>query len=153
MTFRKAAMTRRDFQNRVEGFLIGAMGWHCMAEVAGANGFPDHIHRWRGEVERILCIDLSFFITSVRTKTAFDRRRAMNEVIAEYDSAKTFQASLLTARKNLAARYLKRPCADLKLPDAQPCRNAFWRMVSGTVELALEGMTAQKPGGSPRVKP
>ena len=42
MTFRKTSMTRRDFQNRVEGFLIGAMGWQCMAEVATANGYPDH---------------------------------------------------------------------------------------------------------------
>jgi hypothetical protein len=50
MTFRKTAMTRKNFQNRVEGFLIGAMGWHCMAEVAAANGYPDHIQKWRGEV-------------------------------------------------------------------------------------------------------
>jgi hypothetical protein len=109
-----------------------------MAEVAAANGYPDHIHRWRGGVERILFIDLSFFISSVTTKTKFDRRRAINELIAEYNSAKAFQASLLIARKNLAARYIKRPHADLKLPDAEPCRNAFWRMVSGTVEFTLE---------------
>jgi hypothetical protein len=114
------------------------MGWHCMAEVAAANGYPDHIHRWRGEVERIIFIDLSLFISNVTTKTTFDRRRAINEVIAEYDSPKTFQASLLMARKNLAARYLKRPRADLKQPDVELSRNAFWRMVSGTVEFVLE---------------
>lgn len=131
-------MTRKDFQNRVEGFLISAMGWHCMAEVAAANGYPDHIQYWRGEVERIIFVDLSFFISSVTTKTGFDRRRAINEIIAEYDSAKTFQASLLIARKNLAARYLERPYADLKLPDVEPSRNAFWLMVSEAVELALE---------------
>ena len=138
MTFRKTSMTRKNFQNRVEGFLISAMGWHCMAEVAAANGYPDHIQHWRGEVERIIFIDLSFFIISVTTKTAFDKRQAMNELIAEYDSAKTFQASLLMARKNLAARYLKRPRADLKLPDVEQCRTAFWQMVSGTVEFTLE---------------
>ena len=138
MTFRKTSMTRKNFQNRVEGFLISAMGWHCMAEVAAANGYPDHIQHWRGEVERIIFIDLSFFIISVTTKTAFDKRQAMNELIAEYDSAKTFQASLLMARKNLSARYLKRPRAGLKLPDVEQSRNAFWRMVSGTVEFALE---------------
>jgi hypothetical protein len=42
------------------------------------------------------------------------------------------------ARKNLASRYLKRPRADLKLPDVERCRNAFWQMVSGTVEFTLE---------------
>ena len=112
MTFRKNSMTWKNFQNSVEGFLISAMGWQCLAEVAAANGYPDHIHRWRNDVERILFIDLSFFISSVKTKTVFDRRRAINELITEYDSAKTFQALLLMARKNLAARYLKRPRAD-----------------------------------------
>jgi hypothetical protein len=138
MRFRKKSMTRKNFQNRVEGFLIGAMGWHCMAEVAAANGYPDHIQHWRGEVERIIFIDLSFFIISATTKPKFDRRRAINELIAEYDSSKTFQASLLVARKNLAARYLKCPRAGLKLPDVELCRNAFWQMVSGTVEFTLE---------------
>ena len=114
------------------------MGWQCMAEVATANDYPDHIQHWRGEVERIIFIDLSFFIISVTTKTAFDKRRAINELIAECDSAKTFQASLLMARKNLAARYLKRPRGDLKLPDVEQCRTAFWQMVSGTVEFTLE---------------
>lgn len=138
MTFRRTAITRKNFQNRVESFLISAMGWHCMAEVAAANGYPDHVHLWQGEVERIIFIDLSFFMSSVTTKTGFDRRRAVGEIIAEYDSPKTFQASLLIARKNLAARYLKRPRAGLKLPDVEPCRNAFCRMVSGTVEFTLE---------------
>src|SRR6266853_5159063 len=118
MTFRKNSMTRKNFKNRVEGFLIGAMGWHCMAEVAAANGYPDHIQHWRGEVERKIFMYLTFFISSVTTKTAFDKRRAMNEIVAEYYSAKTLQASLLMATKNLAARYLKRLRADLKLPDA-----------------------------------
>jgi hypothetical protein len=112
MMFRKTSMTRKNFQNGVEGFLISAMGWHCMAEIAAANSYPDHIHRWRDEVERILFIDLSFFISSVTTKTAFDRRRAINEIVAEYSSAETFHASLFIASKNLAARYLKRPRAD-----------------------------------------
>ena len=138
MAFKKTSMTRKTFKNRVEDFLISAMGWQCMAEVATANGYPDHIQHWRGEVERIIFIDLSFFIISVTTKTAFDKGRAINELIAEYDSAKTFQASLLMVRKNLAARYLKRPRADLKLSDVEPCRNAFWLMVSGTVEFTLE---------------
>ena len=75
MTFRKNSMTRKNFQNRVEGFLVSAMGWQCMAEVAAANGYTDHIHRWRGEVERIIFIDLSFFISCVTTKTAFDKRQ------------------------------------------------------------------------------
>jgi hypothetical protein len=109
-----------------------------MAEVAAANGYPDHIQQWQGEVERIIFIDLSFFISSVKTKTAFDRRRAINEIIAEYNSVKTFQASLLMARKNLAARYLKCPRAELKLPDVEPSKDAFRRVVSGTVELTSE---------------
>jgi hypothetical protein len=138
MAFRKTSMTRKDFKNRVEYFLIGAMGWHCMAEVAAANGYPDHIQRWRREVERIIFIDLSFFIISATTKSSFDKRRAINEIIAECDSLKTFQASLLMATKNLAVRYLKRPRANLKLPDVESSRNAFWRMVSETVEFTLE---------------
>ena len=131
-------MTRKNFQNRVEGFLISAMGWYCMAEVAAANGYRDQIQHWRGEVERIIFIDLSFFISTVTTKTAFDKRRAISELLAEYNSPKAFQASLLMARKSLAARYLKRPRAGLKLPDVEPCRNVFWRMVSGAVEFTLE---------------
>jgi hypothetical protein len=132
------SMTRKNFQNRIESFLVGAMGWHCMAEVAAANGYSDHIQRWRDEVEGILFMDLSFFIGSVTPKTMFDRRRAINELIARYNSANTLQSALLMARKNLAARYLKRPRAGLKLPDVEPCRDAFWRMVSGTVEFTLE---------------
>ena len=138
MAFRKTSTTRKDFKSRVEYFLIGAMGWHCMAEVAAANGYPDHIQHWRGKVVRIIFIDLSFFIISATTKSSFDKRRAINEIIAEYDSAKTFQALLLIAGNNLAARYLKRPRADLKLPDVESSRNAFWLMVCGTVEFALE---------------
>jgi hypothetical protein len=56
MAYRKTALTRRDFQNSVEGFLIGAMGWHCMAEVAAAIGYPDHILHWRGDRR----LDLAF---------------------------------------------------------------------------------------------
>ena len=138
MAFRKTALTRKDFQNRVESFLISAMGWYCYAEVATANGYPDHIHRGRGEVERIIFVDLSFVISSVTTQTSFDRRRALNELIAEYSSAKSFQASVLIARKSLAARYLKRSFADLKPPNAEPSGDAFWRMVSEALELALE---------------
>jgi hypothetical protein len=138
MTFRKTSMTRKDFKNRVEGFLIGAMGWHCMAEVAAVNGYLDHIQQWRGEVERIIFIDLTFFIISATTKSSFDKRRAINEIIAEYNSPKAFQASLLMAAKNLAAQYLKRLRADLELPDVESSRNAFWRMVSETVEFNLE---------------
>jgi hypothetical protein len=138
MAFRKTSMTRKDFMNRVEYFLISAMGWHCMAEVAAANGYLDYIQEWRDEVERIIFIDLSFFIISATTKSSFDKRQVINEIIAEYNSAKTFQASLLMATKNVAARYLKRPRADLKLPDVESSRNAFWRMVSETVEFTLE---------------
>jgi hypothetical protein len=138
MAFRKTSMTRKDFQNRVEGFLIGAMGWHCTAEVAAANDYPDHIRCWQGEVERIIFIDLSLFISSATTKTGFDKRRAINELVAEYNSPKAFQTSLLMATKNLAARYLNRPRADLKPADVESNRNAFWRMVSGAVEFALE---------------
>ena len=68
MTFRKTSMTRKNFQDCIEEFLISAMGWHCMAEIAAANSYPDYIHRWRDEVERILFIDLSFFISSATTK-------------------------------------------------------------------------------------
>src|SRR6267143_884803 len=81
MTFRKNSMTRKNFQKRVEDFLISAMGWQCMAEVAAGNGYPDHIHRWRNDVERILFIDLSFFISSVKTKNVFGRRRAIKELV------------------------------------------------------------------------
>jgi hypothetical protein len=137
MAFRKTAMTRKNFQNCVEGFLIRAMGWHCMAAVSAANGYPDHIQHWRGEVERIIFIDLSFFIIGTTTTSSVDKRQAVNEVVAEYDSPKAFEAVLLIATKNLAARYLKRPRADLKLPDVEQCRNAFWRMVSETLELTL----------------
>jgi len=52
-------MTRKDFKNSVEGFLIGPMVWYCMAEVAAANDYPDHIQRWRGEVERIISVYIS----------------------------------------------------------------------------------------------
>jgi hypothetical protein len=138
MAYRKTPMTRKSFKNRVEGFLFGAMGWHCMAEVAAANGYPDHMQHWQAEVERILFIDLTFFIISATTETSFDRRRAINELIAECNSAKTFQVLLLIARKNLAVRYIKRPRPDLKLPDAGTSRNAFWRMVSGAVEFTFE---------------
>ena len=37
MTFKKTSMTRKNFQSRVESFLISVMGWHCMAEVAAAS--------------------------------------------------------------------------------------------------------------------
>jgi hypothetical protein len=45
---------------------------------------------------------------------------------------------LLFARKALAVRYLRQPQADLKLPDAETSRNAFWLTVSEAVSLALE---------------
>ena len=138
MTFRRTALTRKDFQNRVENFLTGAMGWHCMAEVAAANGYPDRTDRWRDGVERILFIDLSFFISSVTTKTSFDRRRAVKELIAEHNSAKRFQTALLLARRTLSTRYLKRPHAALNLPDMEMNRNAVWLLVSEAVSLALE---------------
>jgi hypothetical protein len=136
MTFRKTAMTRKDFQNRVESFLIGAMGEYCKAQVANANAYSSYFQRWQNEVDRLLFVELSFFIGC--TKTSFDKRKLITKVIARYDSADDFRASLLTAKKLVATRYLKQPYADLMLPEVEPSRNAFWLMVSEAVELALE---------------
>ena len=77
-------------------------------------------------------------VSTGTTKTKIDRRRAVDELIAEYNRPKGFQSSLFIARKTLAARYLKRPHADVKLPDAEPIRSAFWLMVSEAVTLPLE---------------
>src|ERR1700684_4126609 len=109
--FRKTAMTRKNFQNRVEGFLISAMGWHCMAEVAAANGYPDHIQHWRGEVERIIFIDLSFFITNVTIKPKFDRRRAINEILQTTTHLILFKLAIDGQEKSSSA-----------VPEAPPCQ-------------------------------
>jgi len=42
MAFRKSVISRRDFQNRVEEYIIGATGWYCYPEVATENGYSDH---------------------------------------------------------------------------------------------------------------
>jgi hypothetical protein len=117
---------------------VGALGEYCKAEVAEVNNYPDYIQHWRNEVERILFMELAFFIQRVKTKTAFDRRTAIDEVVAEYDSTEDFEGSLLAAKRALATRYLKQPHANLKLPDAETSRNGFWLMVSEAVNLALE---------------
>ena len=109
-----------------------------MAEVAAANGYQDHTQRWRGEVERILFIDLTFYIFSVTTKPAFARRQAIRAIIAEHKSRKSFHAWLSLGREVLAVRYLKCPPGELKLPDVESSRNAFWLMVSQAVNSALE---------------
>jgi hypothetical protein len=136
MTFRKTAMTQKDFQNRVESFLIGAMGEYCKAQVANANAHSSLFQRWQNEVDRLLFVELTFFIGC--TKTPFNKRKVIAKAIAKYDSVDDFRSALRTARKLVGMRYLKQPYADLKLPDVETSRNAFWLMVSEAVELALE---------------
>lgn len=131
-------MTRKDFQTRAEDCLIGAMGCYSMAEVAAANGYLDYIQQWRDEVERILLIDLNFFLSSAATNPELDRRRAIDDLIAEYYSPKAFRTSLLIAKRTLAARYLKRPYAEQTLPSVESSTTAFWLMVAEAVNLALE---------------
>ena len=108
-----------------------------MAEVATANGYLDYVQHWRNEVDRILFVELVFFIQR-ETKAPFEKRKAIAEVIAEYNTGEGFRKMLLFARKALAVRYLRQPQADLKLPDAETSRNAFWLTVSEAVSLALE---------------
>src|SRR5438105_11137712 len=104
-------MTRQYFQNGIERFLISGIGSFCMAEIADANGYPDHTQHWRSEVDRIVFIDFVFFIISSVT-TRFDRRAALAKVVANYDSAENFRRSLFGAKRLLAIRYLKNPNAD-----------------------------------------
>jgi hypothetical protein len=108
-----------------------------MAEVATANDYPDHAQDGRGAIDRIVFIDLVFFIINSEA-TRFDKRAALAKTMADYDSAQDFRRLLLGARKLLAAPYLTNPNADLKLPDVETSRKAFWQMVSEAVELALQ---------------
>ena len=126
----------QGFENRVESFLIGAMGEYCKAQVASENAHTSLFQRWQNEVDRLLFVELSLFIGI--TKASFDKRKVIIQVIARYDSADHFRASLLTARKLVGMRYLKQPYADLKLPDAETSRNAFWLMVAEAVDFTLE---------------
>ena len=136
MTFRKTAMTQKDFQNRVESFLIGAMGEYCKAQVANANEHTSLFQRWQNEVDRLLFVELTFFVGAAIT--SFDKRKVITRVVERYNSAEDFQAALLAARKLVGVRYLKQPYADLKLPALETSRTAFWLMVSEAVGLALE---------------
>jgi hypothetical protein len=138
MRFVRKAPTLKDCRARVEGFLVSAMGRYCMAEVAAANGYQDHTQRWRGEVERILFIDLTFYIFGATTKPAFARRQAIKAIIAEHKSRKSFHAWLSIGRKVVALRHLKCPPGELKLPDVESSRNTFWLMVSEAITYALE---------------
>lgn len=130
-------MTRQGFQNLVEGFLIEARAYYCMAEVAQANSYPDHILHWRNDVERILFAELPFFTGYAKAKPPFDKRKAIDEIVARYRGV-DFQSSLLLARRALAARYLRQLRGDLKLPDVEVSKNAFWLTVAEAINLALE---------------
>ena len=112
------------------------MGEYCKAQVASENDHTSLFQRWQNEVDRLLFVELSLFIGI--TKTSFDKRKVIIKVIAGYDSADHFRAALLTARKLVGMRYLKQPYADLKLPDVETSRNAFWLMVGEAVDFTLE---------------
>ena len=129
-------MTRQGFENRIEQLLIGAMGEYCKAQVANANEHTSLFQRWQNEVDRLLFVELTFFVGVAIT--SFDKRKVITRVVERYNSAKDFQAALLTARKLVGVRYLKQPYADLKLPDLETSRTAFWLRVSEAVGLALE---------------
>ena len=132
------AVTKQGFLDRVEGYIVGAMGEYCKAEVAAANGYMDYVEHWKKEVERLLFLEMSFFIDRAKTKAGFDRRKAIDEILPAYASAEDFRRSLLAAKKVLAMHYLKRPHADLRLPDVETSNGAFWLMVNEAVNLALE---------------
>ena len=129
-------MTRQGFVNRIEQLLIGARGEYCQAQVANANEHPSLFQRWQNEVDRLLFVELTFFVGG--TKTSFDKRKVMTKIVGRYNSKKDFQAALLAARKLVGVRYLKQPYADLKVPDLETSRTAFWLMVSEAVNFALE---------------
>jgi hypothetical protein len=130
-------MTKKQFQSGIERLLISAMGAFCMAEIAAVNSYPDHVQHWRDEVDRIVSIDLVFFVLSSET-TRFNKRAVVTQIMTEYDSVEDFRRFLRGAKKLLTIRYLKNSNADLRLPDVKRSRKAFWQMVSEAVNLALQ---------------
>ena len=96
--------------------------------------------RWQDEVDRLLFVDLTFFVGGA--KTSFDKRKVITKILGRYNSAEDFQAALLVARKVVGVRHLKQPYADLKLPDLETSRTAFWLMVSEAINFGLGIMVA-----------
>ena len=59
-------MTRQGFQDRIEQLLIGARGEYCKAQIANENEHISLYQRWQNEVDRLLFVELSFFVGAAK---------------------------------------------------------------------------------------
>jgi hypothetical protein len=131
-------MSRPDFKAKVEGYISGALGEYVKAEVAERNGYTKYVQHWRGEVERLIWFELPIFLEEQTTKTNFDRRRIVDEIVQEYQPQ--FLSWMNSTRTTLASNYFRfeKRKTDFKLPDANTSAAAFWLMVEQSVDSALE---------------
>jgi hypothetical protein len=133
------ALTRQQWKDGAEHFISSALSKHALAEVAELNGDTGHhLEHWRKDVERLIDIELPMFLDIGTTKSQFDKRRAIEEIIR--DSERKFPRWLEVARKTLAANYdkhTKNP-TDFKIPDPALSGAAFWLRVREAVNGALE---------------
>jgi hypothetical protein len=132
------ALSRQQWKDGAEHFISSALYKYALAEVAELNGHTAHLEHWRKDVERLIDIELPMFLEMVKTKSRFDKQRAIEEIVRENE--RRFPRGLEVARKTLAADYYehtKRP-ADFKSPDPAVSGVAFWLRVREAVNDALE---------------
>ena len=132
------ALSRQQWKDGVEHFISSALIKYVLAEVAELNGYTAHLEHWRKDVERLINIELPMFLEMVKTKSRFDKQRAIEEIVRENE--RRFPRGLEVARKALAADYYKQTKnpTDFKIPDPAASGAALWLRVREAVNDALE---------------
>lgn len=126
------AYDRRTFKDRVLEKLSGALGHHYMAALAELNRQTEWVQHWRGEIERLVFIELGLVLESP-IKGNWNRQRAVNEVIEEL---RAVDPNFRRRAENVAKRYYGLKKIARALPAGVDTE--FYNMVNEAVAEALQ---------------
>lgn len=128
---RTMAYDRQTFKNRVMEKIDGAIVEFYKHHLAELNGQTKWVNHWRGEVDRLLHMELPIVLLRP-IKGKWDRRRAVREVIAEL---RAVDAGYRRLAENVIKRYYGLKKISRPLPEELTA--AFYAPVDQAVEEAL----------------
>lgn len=126
------AYDRQTFKNRAMEKIDGALLEFYKARLAELNGQTKWIKHWKGEVERLVYLELQAIVLRP-IKGYWDRRKAVNEVVAEL---RTADFGYRRVAENTFKRYYGLSKIRQKLPPE--VTDEFYGMVTAAVDETLE---------------
>lgn len=117
------ALSKQDFENKLDGMVGGAQGEFLKARLAEVMGWPKstYIGKWDREAERLAKIEIPDFMTTQKTKSEFNRVKMLERIVGEWADSPLFKVASVIKKLEWIAQDKKLPkkikTSDLKVED------------------------------------